>query len=78
MVRKARLNQGLFLVTYADPRCDIDKGSFVTRLGQILSQLRFPLSLSFFCGSPLLTGLYRADPAKSERTGATPQKRRDP
>ena len=78
MHRKSRLNPTVSHAPAPDADCPGLRRGGGARFALAMGHIPILLSLSFRCGSPLLTGLHRADPGKSMRTGATPQKRGDP
>ena len=75
MSRKQRPNRKVFQVLQRPIQNGTGtKGGGVAEFSQEMFHNKFALSLSIFCGYLLLIGLRRADPEKSERTIATPQK----
>ena len=75
-MRAERLNRGVFLATSAVPGCHTIRGGGVPRFQPTVWHFNIPISISLFCSYPLPIGVPRADPAKTERTIATPPKRR--
>ena len=78
MHRKPRLNSAVSYAPAPDADCPGLRKGGGARFALAMGRIPILLSLLFRCGSLLLTGLHRADPGKSMRTGAPPPKKGDP